>query len=168
MTEPPPPPRSPDCPPHEVTHAKVNIAQATHPSPTCANKASVAHLVGGSLGVTQNKRPSIQREKLGHTPARKKHGDGTQRASSVRAQAAIQDALSSKMRTLHVDDSISQRINMPDHCPMMFVTPNNNDDDDQRVDDLADDKDYNPMPVANPLPKSRPKRWLEIKTANQS
>ena len=168
MTKPPLPPRLPDFPPHEVTHAEVNIAQATHPSPKCADEASVANLFGGSLGVTQNKRPSIQREKLGHTPARKKHGDATRCASSVRARAAIQDALSSKMRTLHDDDSISRRIDMSDHCPMMFVTPDNNDDDDQRVDDLADDEDYDPAPVANPPPNHGLEWWFEIKTANRS
>ena len=100
MTEPPSPPCLPNCPPHEVTHAEVNIAQAVPPSPKCAAKAPVANLFGGSLGVTQNKRPSIQREKSGHTPARKKHGDAMQRASSV-------DTLSSKMHTLHVDNLIS-------------------------------------------------------------
>ena len=168
MTKPPPPPRSPHCPPHEVTHAEVNIAQAAPPTPKCADKAPVANLFGGSLRVTQNKRPLIQREKLGHTPARKKHGDATRCASSVRDQAAIQDALSSKMRTLHDDDSISRRIDMSDHCPMMFVTPDNNDDKDQRIDDSADDEDYDPMPVANPLPKSWPKKVARNKTANRS
>ena len=149
----PPPPRSPDCPPHEVTHAKVNIAQAAPPSPMCADKEPVANLFGGLLGVIQNKKPSIQREKSGHAPVRKKHGDVTRRASSVRAQAAILDALSSKMRTLSVDDSISRRIDTSDHCPMMFVTPENNEDNDQRVNDSADDEGYDPSPIANPLPK---------------
>ena len=107
MTNPFPPPRSPDCPPHEVTHAEVIITQAEPSSPMCADEAPVANLFGGLLGVTQNKRPSIPREKSGHTPARKKHGDATQCASSVRAQAAIQDTLSSEMCTLHVDNSIS-------------------------------------------------------------
>ena len=146
MTEPPPPPRSPDCPPHEVTHAEVNIAQAAPPSPMFANEVPVANLFGGSLRVTQNKRPSIQRENLGHTPARKKHGHVTRRA-------AIQDALSAEMSTLQVDDSISGRIKTSDHCPTMIVTPDNNDDDDQCFDDLADDEDYVPAPVANPPPQ---------------
>jgi len=39
----------------------------------------------------------------------------------------------------------------------MMVTPDNNDIDDQRIDDSADDEDYDPAPVANPPPKSRPK-----------
>ena len=107
MTKPPLPPRLPDFPPHEVTHAEVNIAKAAPPSPKCVNKAPVANLFGGLLGVTPNKRLSIQREKSGHTPARKKHQDAMQRASSVRARTAIQDALFSEMRTLHVDDLIS-------------------------------------------------------------
>jgi hypothetical protein len=116
----------------------------------CANEAPVANLFGGSLGVTQNKRPSIQRVKSGHTPARKKHGNAMRRASSVRARAAIQDALSTEMSTLQVDDSISGHIETSDHCLTMIVTPDNNDDDDQRVDDSADDEDYDPAPVANP------------------
>ena len=57
------------------------------------------------------------------------------------------------MSTLQVDDSISGRIKMSDHCSTMIVTPDNNDDDDQRVDDSADDKVYDPVPVANPPPQ---------------
>jgi hypothetical protein len=41
---------------------------------------------------------------------------------------------------------------------MMFVTPDNNDDNNQHIDDLADDEDYDPMPVSTPPPKSRPKK----------
>ena len=48
---------------------------------------------------------------------------------------------------------------------MMFVTPNDNDNDDQRVNDLADDEDYNPAPVANPPPKSRPKMVVRNKNS---
>ena len=48
---------------------------------------------------------------------------------------------------------------------MMFVTPDNDDDDDQRVDDSADDEDYDPMPIANPLPKSRPKKVARNKNS---
>ena len=102
------------------------------------------HLFGGSLGVTQNKRPSIKREKSGHTPARKKHRNATQCASSVRAWATIQDALSAKMSTLQVDNLISGCIEMSDHCLTMIVTPNNNDGDYKHVNDLADDEDYDP------------------------
>jgi len=118
----------------------------------CANEVPVANLFGGLLGVTQNKILSIQREKSGHTPARKKHRNATHRASSVRARAAIQDALSAEMSTLQVNDSISGRIETSDHCPTMIVTPDNNDDDDQRVDDSADDEDYDRAPVSNPPP----------------
>jgi hypothetical protein len=75
----------PDCPPHEVTHAEVNIAQAAPPSPMRTNEAPVANLFGVSQGVTQNKRSSIPSEKKGHTPARKKHGDATRRVLSGHA-----------------------------------------------------------------------------------
>ena len=62
------------------------------------------------------------------------------------------------MSTLQVDDSISGRIKTSDHCSTMIVTPDNNDDDDQRVDDLANTKDYDPVPVVTtPPPKSWPK-----------
>ena len=135
------------------------------PSPMCANKAPVANLFGGLLGVTQNKRPSIQREKSGHTPTRKKHGNATRRASSVRARAAIQDALSAEMSTLQVNNSISGRIETLDHCLTMIITPDNNDEDDQCVDDLADDEDYDPVPVAKPPPNHSLKQ-LERKTSN--
>ena len=158
MAEPPPPPRSPDCPPHEVTHAEVNIAQAAPPSPMRPNEAPVANLFGVSQGVTQNKRSSIPREKSGHTPARKKHGDTTQHASSVRMRVAIQEALSAKMSTLQVDDSLSGCIESSDHCQTMIITPDRDYDDNQRVNDSANDKDYDPAPIANPPPKSWPNR----------
>jgi len=96
----PPPPRSPDCPPHKVTYAEVNIAQAAPPSLMRTNEAPVANLFGVSQGVTQNKRSSIPREKTGHTPARKKQRDATLRASSVRVRVTIQEALSAEMSTL--------------------------------------------------------------------
>ena len=71
------------------------------------NEAPVANLFGVSQGVTQNKRSSIPREKKGHTPARKKHGDVSRHASSVRVRVAIQEVLSAKMSTLQVDDLLS-------------------------------------------------------------
>ena len=92
----------------------------------------------------------------------------TRRASSVRARAAIQDALSTKMRTLHVNDSISGRIETLDRCPTLSITPDNNDDDDQCINDSADDEDYNPAHVASPPPKSWPKMVVRNKTANRS
>ena len=92
-----PPPRLPDYAPYEVTHAEINIAQAASHSPMRPDKSPVANLFGGSLGFTLNKRQSIEREKSGHTPARKKHGHTTCRASSVRARVAIQEALSVKI-----------------------------------------------------------------------
>ena len=143
--------RSPDCPPHEVTHAEVNITQAAPSSPMRTNKTLVANLFGVSQGVTQNKISLIPREKTGHTPVRKKHGDATQRASSVRARIAIQEALSAEMSTLQVDDSLSGRIELLDHCQtMIIITPDSDDNDDQHIDDSADDEDYDPAPIANP------------------
>jgi hypothetical protein len=38
----------------------------------------------------------------------------------------------------------------------MIVTPDGDEDDEQRIDDSADDSDYNDVPVANPTPKSLP------------
>ena len=102
---------------------------------------------------TRDLRSPIPREKTGHTPARKKHGDMTRRASSVRARVAIQEALSAEMSTLQVNDSLSGRIvESSDHCQMMIITPDRDDDDDQCVDDSADDEDYDHVPIANPPP----------------
>ena len=130
MTEPPPPPRSPDCAPHEVTHAEINIARAAPHSLMRPDKSPVANLFGGSLGFTLNKRQSIEREKSGHTPARKKHLHTTCRASSVRARVAIQEALAVEMSSLHVDDSLSRCVELPDNCRTMIVTPDGDEDDE--------------------------------------
>ena len=113
-----PPPRSPDCAPHEdeVTHAEINIAQAAPHSPMRPDELPVTNLFGGSLGFTLNKRQLIEREKSGHTPARKKHGHTTCRASSVRARVTIQEALSAEMSSLHVADSLSGRVELSDYC----------------------------------------------------
>ena len=92
---------------------------------------------------TRDLRSPIPREKTGHTPARKKHGDVTRRASSVRARVAIQEALSAEMSTLQVDESLSGRI-------VESFTPDRDDDDDQCVDDSGDDEDYDHAPIANP------------------
>jgi hypothetical protein len=115
------------------------------------NKTPVANLLGVSQGVTQNKRLSIPREKTCHTHVRKKHGDATQCASSVRARIAIQEALSVKMSTLQVDDSLSGRIKSSDQCQtMIIITPDSDDNDDQHIDDSADNEDYDPVPIGNP------------------
>ena len=116
MTEPPPPPRSPNCAPHEVTHAEINIAQTAPPSPVHPDASPVANLFCGSQGVSQNKRTSIPRDKSGHTPARKKHGNATRRSASVKARVAIQEALSAEMSTLHVDDSLPRHVEPSDNC----------------------------------------------------
>jgi hypothetical protein len=118
------------------------------------DESPVTNLFGGSLGFTLNKRQSIEREKSGHTPARKKHGHTTCRASSVRARVAIQEALSVEMSSLHVDDSLSRHVELPNNCRTMIVTPDGDEDDEQRIDDSADDSDYDDAPVANPTSKS--------------
>ena len=123
----------------------------------CPEISPVANLFGGSLGFTLNKRQSIEREKSGHTPAKKKHLH-TCRASSVRARLAIQEALAVKMSSLHIDDSLSRRVELPDNCRTMIVTPDGDEDDKQRIiDDSADDSDYDDATVANPTHKSLPK-----------
>jgi len=111
-----PPPQLPDCAPHEVTHAEVNIAQAAPPSPMRPDESPVANLFGGSLGFTLNKRQLIDREKSGHTPTRMKHGHTTCRDSSVRSRVTIQEAFSAKMSSLHVDDLLSGRVELSDYC----------------------------------------------------
>ncbi len=166
MTEPPLPPRSPDCTPHEVTHAEINIAQAAPSSPMRAYEAPVANLFGGSHGIALNKRPSIEREKSSHTPVRKKLGNPTRRASSVRARVAIQEALSADMRSLHVDDSFNACVELSDQRRTMIVTPNGDDDNYDSVDD-SDDDVYDPAPVANTPPKCGQRRF-KIKTVNRS
>ncbi len=117
------------------------------------DKSPVANLFGGSLGFTLNKRQSIEREKSGHTPARKKHGHTTCHAYSVWARVAIQEALSAEMSSLHVDDSLSSRVKLPDNCRTMIVTPDGDEDDKQRINDSADDSNYDDAPVANPTSK---------------
>jgi hypothetical protein len=88
---------------------------------------------------------------------RKKHGGHTTCcASSVRARVAIQEALSAEMSSLHVDDSLTGRVELSDYCRKMIVTPDGDEDDEQRIDDSADDSDYNDVPVANPTAKSLP------------
>jgi hypothetical protein len=122
------------------------------------DESPVTNLFGGSLGLTLNKRQSIEREKSGHTPARKKHGHTTCRASSVWARVAIQEALSAEMSSLHVDDSLSRRVELLDKCRTMIVTPDGDEDDEQCIDNLADDSDYDDAPVANPTPKLLPRK----------
>jgi hypothetical protein len=128
------------------------------------DESPVNNLFGGSLVFTLNKRQSIEREKSGHTPARKKHGHTTCRASSVRAPVTIQEALSAEMSSLHVDDSLFRCVELSDNCRMMIVTPDGDEDDKQRIDDSADDSDYDDAPVANPTSKSLPRKILDKKS----
>ncbi len=91
------PPRSPNLVPHEVTKGAINIGHAPQSSPVHADNAPVANLFCDSQGVSQNKRLSLLREKLGHTPARKKQGGRTSRTSSVKARGAIWELLATYM-----------------------------------------------------------------------
>jgi hypothetical protein len=122
------------------------------------DKSPVANLFGRSLGFTLNKRQSIEREKSGHTPARKKHVHTACRASSVRARVAIQEALSAEMSSLHVDDSLSRRVKLPDNCRTMIVTPDGDEDDKQHINNSAGDSNYDDAPVANPTSKLLPRK----------
>ena len=46
----------------------------------------------------------------------------------------------------------------------MIVTPNGDEDDKQRINDLADDIDYDDAPVANPTPKLLPMKIRKKKS----
>ncbi len=139
-----PSPSSPSLIPHGVTYDEIRLAHAPSLSPVRADNAPVANLFCGSQGVSQNKRLSLPRETSGHTPARKKHGRTTRRASLVKAQGAIQEMLAA----LQVDDESSDL-----HRPI--VTPNCNV---ARVgdheDDSSDNEDYHPMSGHVPPPSS--------------
>jgi hypothetical protein len=50
----------------------------------------------------------------------------------------------------------------------MIITPDRDDDDDQRVDDSADNEDYDTAPIANPPPPNHGLRRFKTKTGNQS
>ena len=112
MTDSIPPSGSPNIVPPGVTNAKFNIANKPLLSPVPPDVAPVANLFGGSLGVTQNKRPLIRREESGHTPARKKRGNTICRASSVKARIAIQDALTADMLSLHANDPCDKIVSL--------------------------------------------------------
>ena len=157
MAEPPPPPRSPDCPPHEVTHAEVNIAQAAPPSPVRTDKAPVANLFGVLQGATKTRDCRSQgRRQVTHPQGK---STGTRRDVHLLLGRASQFRRPSRqMSTLHVNDLLSERIESLDHCQTMIITPDRDDDDDLRVDDSADNEEYDPEPIANPSPKSWPKK----------
>ena len=108
-------------------------------------------------------RDQIPREKSGHTPARKKHGDATQHASAVKARVAIQEALSAKLSTLHVDNLFNAQGGPSDECLTIQVTPDG-DDDNKCLDDSNND-DYDPMLVLKLTPKPRPKK-VSTKNSN--
>jgi hypothetical protein len=158
-----PPPGSPYIVPPGVTNAEINIVNEPSSYPVPPDEAPVANLFGGSLGVTQNKRPSIRRDKSGHTPARKKRGDALRRASSVKARIAIQDALAADMLSLHVDDPCDES---SQRRVTAVVTPDgdcgNADGDCGDAD--SDDEDYSPDPVAPPKKQEkRVKKNLAIR-----
>ncbi len=130
----------PSLVPHGVTLDKIRLAHAPPSSPMRADDNPVTNLFCGLQGVSQNKRLSLLRAKLGHTPARKKHGGTTHRTSSVKARGVIQEMLA----TLHVDDLVDRGAKLSNlHWPI--VTP---DCDVAGVgdhkDDTSDNKDYHP------------------------
>jgi hypothetical protein len=147
MTDPTPPPRSPDLIPHAVAKGEINIAHAPPSSPVCAHDSLVANLFHDLREVTQNKRPSTPREKSGHTPARKKHGRTTHWASSVKAQGIIHELLSAELSSLHVDDSLHIVAELSE-MHRMIVTPDGDDSDDGMNE--SDDNDYHPPSDAPP------------------
>jgi hypothetical protein len=106
---------------------------------------------GELQGVSQNKRLSLPREKLGHTPARKKHGGTASRASSVKVRRAIQELLPA----LHDDNSFDRCAKSLDlHRPM--VTPHGKDGDNadggHNKGNLSDDNNYHPTSIFSPPP----------------
>jgi hypothetical protein len=147
-------PGLPNIVPPGVTNAEINIANEPPSSPVPPDKAPVANLFGRSLGVTQNKRPSIRREESGHTPTRKKRGNTMCRASSVKARIAIQDALATDMLSLHVKDMCDASLHRhmtavitPDgDCGDADSDCGNADGDRGNVE--SDDEDYSPDPIA--------------------
>jgi hypothetical protein len=107
--------------PHGITLDKIRLAHAPPLSPVRADDALVANLFCGLQGVSQNKKLSLPRTKLGHTPARKKRGGTTHRVSSVKARGEIQEMLAA----LHVDNSVNCGAKLSNlHWPI--VTPDCN------------------------------------------
>jgi hypothetical protein len=164
-----PPAGLPYIVPPGVTNAKINIANEPSSYPVPPDEAPVANLFGGSLGVTQNKRPSIRRDKSGHTPARKKRGDTVRRASSLTASIAIQNALAADLLSLHVDDPCDESLH---RRVTAVITPDGNcgdadgdcgDADGDCADAESDDEDYSPDPVAPPKKKEK---WVKKKPSD--
>jgi hypothetical protein len=126
--------------PDGITLDKKRLAHAPPSSPVRADDASVANLFCGLQGVSQNKRLSLPRVKLGRTPARNKRGRTMRQASSVKAQGAIQEMLAA----LHIDDLVDRGAKLTDlHLPI--VTPNCNVAGvGDHKDDTSDNEDYHP------------------------
>ncbi len=110
-----------------------------------AYDSPVANLFCDLPDVTQNKRPLIPRDKSGHTPARKKHGGVTSRASSVQAQEVIQVLLAAELSSMHVDNSFDGIAKSSD-MHHTIVTPDCNNADDGINE--SNDEDYHPPSVA--------------------
>jgi hypothetical protein len=150
-----PPPQLPNLVPHEVTKGEINIAHATQSSPVLANDAPVANLFCDSRGVSTNKRLSLPREKLGHTPARKKRGRTMRCASSIKARGVIHELLAA----LHVD-SLTNRGTESSNLHLPFATPHGDDGDDSNgghnKGNTSNDKDYDLSSVFLPPPSRLP------------
>jgi hypothetical protein len=159
MTEPIPSPRLLDCVPHDVTKGEINIAHAPPSSLVRAIEALVANLFGNFHGFTQNKRVSAPRDTTGLTPARKKHGNTMQRASSLKARSAIQEVLSAELSSLHINDLFHVCAELSDLHWTMIVTPDGNDNNDGLLDE-SDNDDSHPKSTVIPTPKQQKKKVL--------
>ncbi len=147
MTNPMPPPRSPNLVPHKITKGEIYITHAPPSSPVHADNVPVVNLFCNLREVTQNKRQLIPRDKSDHTPTRKKHGRMTCCASSVKAQGVIQELLVAELSSLHVDDlfdGVTKSLNVH----RTIVTPHCKDADDGI--NKSDNNTYHPLSVAPP------------------
>ncbi len=160
MADPNPPPRLPDIFPHKVTKEEMNIVHTLQSSPARAAEAPVANLFGDLHGFPPlNKRLSTPRETTGLTPARKKHGRTTRRASSVKARGAIQELLAAELSSLHVEDSFDGCAELSD-LQQTIVTP----DGDNALHESNND-DYHPKSIVSIVPPQRQHNKVHTKTS---
>ncbi len=82
----------------------------------------------------------------------------------LQARGGVPGALTGEVSSLQVDDSLSGRVELSDNCQTMIVTPDGDEDDEQRIDDSANDSDYDDAPVANTTPKSLPMKIQKKKS----
>jgi hypothetical protein len=160
MADPTPPPRLHDILPHKVTKGEINIAHVPQSSPVQAAKAPLANLFGNLHGFPPlNKHPSSPRETTGLTPARKKHGGTTRRASSVKARAAIQELLAAELSSLHIEDLFDGCAESSD-LHWTIVTP-----DGGNALHESDNDDHHPESVVSIVPPQRQHYKVHKKTS---